>query len=171
MKKELYTWLSRHILFWLPSRPPQPQKTRPQNLDHDDDGWMTLTSMEWMVRDPQFDGHSIKPDLFQDSVGSTTPVSHWTDLLVETAEWLIRNGLLTESDSPIAVSGMRDRFLINSKREHPSGRKSEQFKELSNGLFVETQFDVHHVAVCCIELLNKFHQEPSQFRVRTRIVV
>ena len=127
--------------------------------------------MEWQVNDAQFSGHSIKPDLFQDPFGATTPISHWTDLLVETVEWLIRHGLLSRSDCPITTSGMRNRFLIASSPEHPSGRKWTQFQELSNGLFVDTQHDVHHVAVHCMELLTCFDQNQSQFRVRARIVV
>ena len=111
-------------------------------------------------------GHSNKPDIFQDPSGTETPISHWTDLLVQTAEWLVRRGLLTKANCPLAVGRMHKRFLINTSPEHRDGNSfSPQSKELSNGLFVECQWDVKGVALRCVELLKEFGQDPTQFEV------
>ena len=53
----------------------------------------------------------------------------------------------------------------NTIPEHPDGSSSPQFKELSNGLFVESKWDVHGVALRCVELLTKFGQNPKQFQM------
>ena len=128
---------------------------------------MRFTELNEFVNEPTFDsGHSIKPDIFQDPSGAETPISHWTDLLVETAEWLVREGLLTEANCPLAVGGMHKRFLINRRPKHRGRSFSPQSKELSNGLFVECQWDVSGVARHCVELLTKFGQDPTQFRVQ-----
>ena len=140
-------------------------------MNTQDNEWTPITTWEWTVRESGFYGHHFKPVLFKDPAGVTTLVSAWTDLLVETAEWLIRNRLLTKADCPIATSGMRDRFLIASSPQHPSGRNWTQFKELSNGLFIDTQHDVHHVFVHCIELLTCFGQRPSRFQVSYQMLI
>ena len=156
------------ILFWVPGRPSQTQEVCLHDFNDYDVVWVKFTHLNEFVNEPTFtSGHSIKPDIFQDPSGTETPISHWTDLLVQTAEWLVCEGLLTEANCPLPVSGMRNRYLINIRPEHRYGRSfSPQAKELSNGLFVECQWDVQSVALRCVELLTEFGQDPTQFQVQ-----
>lgn len=165
--KKLYTWLRHRILFWLPGRPSQTQEICLHDFNDSDVVCVKFTQLNELVNQPTFkSGQSNKPDIFQDPSGTKTPISHWTDLLVQTAEWLVRGGLLTKANCPLAVGGMHKRFLINTRPEHPDGHSfSPQFKELSNGLFVECQWDVKDIALRCVELLTKFGQDPTQFQV------
>ena len=164
--KGLYTWLRHRILFWLPGRPSQTQKMCLQDCDDDGIVWVPFIYLDEFISGQYFgSGYSNKPDFFREPTGAKTPISHWTDLLVQTAEWLVRKGLLTEADCPVTVGGMHHRFLVNTRPQHPDGRTSPQFKKLSNGLFVECQWDVHGVALRCVELLTEFGQDPKQFQM------
>ena len=164
--KELYAWLRHRILFWLPVRPSQNQKACPQDCDDEGIVWVPFIFLNEFISGQYFGtGYSNKPDIFQDPSGTDTPISDWYDLLVQTAEWLVRKGLITKANCPVTVGRMRNRCLINTIPEHPDGSSSPQFKELSNGLFVESKWDVHGVALRCVELLTKFGQNPKQFQM------
>ena len=109
-----------------------------------------------------------KPGHVQDPHGKEVSVEHWVDLLFQTAEWLIREGSLTKDVCPVTVGRMAKRYLIHTTPEHPDGRKSKGFKTLSNGLYVECQWDSRNIARRCGELVEKFGQDPAQFHVWLR---
>ena len=109
-----------------------------------------------------------QPGHVQGTHGKEVSVKHWTDLLLQTAEWLIREGSLTKDVCPVTVGQMTKRYLIHIVPEHPDGRKSNGFKRLSNGLYVECQWDPRSIARRCGELVAKFGQDPAQFHVRLR---
>ncbi len=66
------------------------------------------------------------------------------EILVNTAEWLVKKGKLTGATCPIA-SGKK-RYLVNTKPKHRSGDDFVAPRELSNGLHVET----HYSTASCI---------------------
>jgi len=85
------------------------------------------------------------------------------EILVNTAEWLIRRGKLHSSDCPVAV-GYR-RHLVNLEPTHRDGQSFRQPRKLSNGLFIET----HYSTADCINqskrLLQKFGFSPDTLSI------
>jgi len=77
------------------------------------------------------------------------------EILVNTANWLIKNGKLRSSDSPVGI-GRGKRNLINKEPKHKYGGDFRAPKKLSNGLWIET----HYSTASCINyakrLLEKF---------------
>jgi len=62
-------------------------------------------------------------------------------ILVETANWLIDEKLLTEKDMPLDVGGSR-RYLINMKPIHKDDTPfTKERKILKNGWYIETNLD------------------------------
>jgi hypothetical protein len=76
------------------------------------------------------------------------------EILVNTANWLIKNGKLRPSDCPIGFGGKRN--LINKEPKHKYGGDFRAPKKLSNELWIET----HHSTADCINyakrLLKRF---------------
>jgi len=76
------------------------------------------------------------------------------EILVNTAEWLIRKRKLKRSDCPIPIG--RKRYLINTEPKHRYGDSFTAPKQLSNELYIET----HYSTARCIDnarrLLEKF---------------
>lgn len=77
------------------------------------------------------------------------------EILVNTANWLIKNGKLKASDCPVGI-GRGKRNLINNEPKHKYGDAFRAPKKLSNGLWIET----HYSTASCINyakrLLEKF---------------
>jgi hypothetical protein len=80
-------------------------------------------------------GKALKP-LSITINGETFRIRNQYEILVQTAEWLIKEGALTNSTTPIGEG--RKRWLINSKPEHKDGEGFRAGKKLSNGLYIET---------------------------------
>jgi len=59
------------------------------------------------------------------------------EILVNTANWLIKNGKLKTSDCPVII-GRGKRCLINRQAKHPDHSDFRSPKKLSNGLSIET---------------------------------
>ena len=131
-------------------------------------GWMTFPQLrEWgrnLMRQEK-KGTSIKPLQMRDSKGTEIPVRNWANLLSETAEWLIREGLLTENDCPVSVVGERSRYLIHEMPIHEDQRRFKNIKKLSNGLNLELQLSSGMIAQRCAPLVEHFGQDPAQFHV------
>ncbi|HGE72785.1 TPA: hypothetical protein ENX78_18245 [Candidatus Poribacteria bacterium] len=69
--------------------------------------------------------------------GETIQISKQKEILVQTAEWLIRKGVLTNSTTPIGEGNKR--WLINSTPVHKDGSNFVAKEKLSNGLYIETK--------------------------------
>jgi len=69
--------------------------------------------------------------------GETIKIKKQYEILVVTAEWLIRKGVLTNSTTPIGEGNKR--WLINSTPVHKDGSNFAAKKNLSNGLYIETK--------------------------------
>lgn len=85
------------------------------------------------------------------------------EILIHTAEWLIRKGKLKKSDCPISIG--RKRHLINTTPKHRYGDNFRAPKMLSNGTYIE----VHYSTAGCIsnarKLLEKFGYSKNMLRV------
>ena len=149
-----------------PSQPVVEECASPDSLGSGE--WMTFVQLrEWGQEEPT-EGTSIKPWSLQGPRGNEISVLNWAALLVETAEWLIRQGMLTEAVCPVKVGGMTSRYLIAVTANHPSRREFKNGKRLSNGLFLELHWASKAIARLCEQLVDKFGQDPALFRVRLR---
>lgn len=77
------------------------------------------------------------------------------EILVNTANWLIKNGKLKPSDCPVGV-GRGKRNLINKEPKHKYGDNFRAPKKLSNGLWIETHFSKATAIKYTKILLEKF---------------
>ena len=129
----------------------------------DSAGWMTFVQLgEWGKGETR-DGGSIKPRRFRDPRGNEVNVSTWSGLLKETAEWLIRQGLLTKERGTVQIRVQR---LIHHTPNHESGTEFVSSNQLSNGLYMLTHGGVKEIPKRCLLLLEKFGQDPAQFHVQ-----
>jgi len=71
------------------------------------------------------------------------------DILVNTAEWLIKKGRLRRENCPIASGHKRN--LVNIQPKHRYGNDFRAPKRLSNGLYIET----HYSTASCITNARK----------------
>ena len=60
------------------------------------------------------------------------------DILVNTAEWLIRQGKLRKSDCPVVIGPKRN--LMNAEPKHRYGEAFRAPRKLSNGLYIELNY-------------------------------
>ena len=107
----------------------------------------------------------VRPVRIQFPDGSEEVVEYWIDLIEQTAEWLIREGRLSPSDCPVAVGGMRKRFLIHTHPKHRDGSNMAH-KRLSNGLFLDANLASRRIAWLCELLVKKLGEDASQFNVQ-----
>jgi hypothetical protein len=77
------------------------------------------------------------------------------EILVNTANWLIRNGRLKPSDCPVGTGGTK-RYLINKEPKHKYGGDFRAPKRLSNGLWIETHYSTARCINYAKRLLEKF---------------
>jgi len=86
------------------------------------------------------------------------------EILITTANWLIKQGKLKPTDCPIGTGYKRN--LINKDPKHKFGENFRAPKKLSNGLWIE----VHHSTAGCINnarrLLEKFGYSGSVLEVQ-----
>ena len=130
--------------------------------------WMTFVRLgEWGNEEPT-KGASITPWHLQCPRGEGISISYWIDLFLQTAEWLIREGLLTENRRVLRRGGSASRYLIHVKPYHTNGRKFKNIKQLSNGLYVDGQLAAKEIGRPLPKLVEDFGQDPSQFHVRLR---
>jgi len=77
------------------------------------------------------------------------------EILVNTANWLIKNGKLKPSDCPVGI-GRGKRNLINKEPKHKYGDDFRAPKKLSNGLWIETHYSTAGCINYAKRLLEKF---------------
>ncbi len=96
--------------------------------------------------------------------GDTLEIRNSYEILINTAEWLIRKGKLKRSDCPVPIG--RKRHLINTEPKHKYGDNFTSPKKLSNGLYVE----VHYSTAGCINsarrLLERFGYKGDTLQVQ-----
>ena len=131
---------------------------------------MTFVELgEWGKSEPT-EAPSVKPWRMQVPTGDTIPLRSWADLITEISEWLIRSGLLTRDSCPVQVGKTNTRYLIHETPRQPSGRqlKAVNVRPLSNGMFLNLRRDSKYIGRICGPLVEKFGQDPAQFRVWLR---
>ena len=100
-------------------------------------------------------------------------IRYYYDILVNTANWLIENGMLKKSDCPILAGTSRRtiRYLVNVEPMHKekgkgkSGRNFRSQKTLSNGLFIETSYNKEEYIKKARMLLKKYSNNRYKLEV------
>ena len=127
-------------------------------------GWVSFVQLgQWGSTDPA-KGSSNKPVRFRDPNGNEMPTRSWPALLFQTAEWLVRKGLVAKDNCPVTIGS--NKYVINIEPVNGRGTKFHGAKRLSNGLFLESNRSAKDAARQCGTLLTKFGQDPAQFHVQ-----
>ncbi|MDP3395189.1 MAG: type I restriction enzyme HsdR N-terminal domain-containing protein [Methanoregula sp.] len=87
--------------------------------------------------------------------GEKIKITNVNRILIETANWLIRNGILQKSNPPISVS-RGTRYLINSERLHKNNAPFVGSHTLINGLYIETNSDYETTVKYARKLFEQF---------------
>ncbi len=96
--------------------------------------------------------------------GDVLQPSSWRGLLIEVAEWLIRDGALTQDRCPVSTNQYLDYCRINTEPKHPNGNDFPDHKALSNGLFLnQTSNNAVSESVAIMERLGK---DPADVHVQ-----
>ncbi len=143
---------------------PSEHETMPHTPDAN--GWVTFTELAESCRSLSQRDISFLPQRLKYPQGNEVQVSTWSGFIEETAEWLIREGLLTKDHCPVVVEGMHDRCLINSRPVHPNGRYFRRITRLSNGLYLEANLYSRDAALYCAPMVKELGKDPAQFRVQ-----
>ena len=140
--------------------------SEPSNLDsRGARNWMSFVQLgEWGNTDPT-GGSSVKPRGFRDASQTEVPVRSWPDLLFQSADSLVKKGLISGEDCPVTIGNKKNRYMINTEPVNSRGTKFHGAKKLSNGLYIECNLSAKDTARVCEQLLVEFGQDPAQFHV------
>lgn len=96
----------------------------------------------------------------------TIPIIHIYEILVNTANWLIRQGKLRAGDCPILPGPKsRNRYLVHKEPKHKSGIGFLGGKQLSNGLWIETHYSRERTIDRARQLLAKYKYPDKTLRI------
>ncbi len=76
------------------------------------------------------------------------------EILINTANWLIKKGKLKSTDCPVGMGHKRN--LVNREPKHKYGDSFTAPKKLSNGLWIETHYSTAHCINNARRLLERF---------------
>ncbi len=95
--------------------------------------------------------------------GVSVHVSKVREVLIQTAEWLIKNHKLKVEDAPIESGPIR--YIVNVKPRHKSGSNFFDSYKLSNGLFLEVHGSHEAVEINARTLMKHFGYEEKTLEV------
>lgn len=84
---------------------------------------------------------------------------NYFEILINTANWLIKKGKLRASDCPIVMGPQRN--LVNTQPKHRFGNDFVAAKKLSNGLWIETHLSASGCMSTARKLLGRFGYSPG----------
>lgn len=96
--------------------------------------------------------------------GDFFDVRRSNDILVNTANWLIKRGKLRSSDCPVAAGPKWN--LVNLEAKHKHGKPFYNPKKLANGLYLETNFSATDCVQHARRLLERFGYSPQVLEIR-----
>ena len=106
----------------------------------------TFQSEDFMVENKHLQSMRIGNDTFE--------IRKFNEVLINTAEWLISKGKLKRSVCPIPAG--RKRNLINTIPKHRNGKTFRVPRKLSNGLYIEVNYNANDCINNAKKLLEKF---------------
>ena len=136
--------------------PPTPQPTTPSPDEHE---WQPLSELSQRP-------HSPKPVEVRFPDNSVVPVKTWKSILIEVAEWLVKNKLLTENHCPISVprkSKKTKRYVVHTEAVHSNERPFGDPTQVGT-LYVANNSS--RAVACAIRIIERVGQDPAQFKVR-----
>jgi hypothetical protein len=95
--------------------------------------------------------------------GEVFNVTKSNQILIKTAEWLISKGKITKSTS---IPSGPDRWLINAQKIHKDGDQFANPHELSNGLYLETNYSSQRIEQLAKSLMKHFGYSEDSIEVR-----
>ena len=124
------------------------------------DVWKRLT---------EFEGESgtKPPPVMKFRNGDERSIRFWNAVLKEAAEHLILNYNLTASVCPIPAGPRARRYLVNVEPRMPDGRSFKTSHQLSNGLYLDTGFNIEATIRMSRFLLERLGQDPAQVWLKT----
>ena len=100
--------------------------------------------------------------------GEERDIRYWSSILLETSEWLIRQGKLTKDVSPVKISRSGGKsHLIHIESEHADGREFTNRHQLSNGLWLNPFGSVRWVLARTRDLMEHCDQDTAQVWLKT----
>ncbi len=91
--------------------------------------------------------------------GEVFQFRNYFEVLVNTGNWLIKKGKLRTSDCPVGIG--RKRNLVNTQPKHKYGDDFRAPKRLSNGLWIETHYNIAMIINYARRLLERFGYPPD----------
>ncbi len=110
----------------LPDEKPQSTETTPT-----EDGWKPIGRVSPSIGDP-------RPNAIRIEQGPAIAISRWNQVLIEIAEWLCEQGLLTYQNCPVSVGPSR--YLLALTPRHKSGRDFAKPRKISSGMYLELDY-------------------------------
>jgi hypothetical protein len=95
--------------------------------------------------------------------GEIHAIKHVYDMLLLTAEWLIKQGRLRKTDAPIKIGSKR--YLIAERPVHPYSNAFKNPKKLSNGLYIESAHGRSATITQAKKLLQHFGYPPETLTI------
>ena len=101
------------------------------------------------------------PVAVRSSGGEMQIIKNWWQVLAGVADGLVKEGLLTAADCPIAGLG-----FVNSSPVSPSGKAFYTPKQISGGLYLNVQMNSIQIVSCSKRLLSRFHKSHETVELR-----
>ena len=120
-----------------------------------EDGWVSLADLQ---------GDESKPLQMRFPDGREFQPHYWNQVLIETAEWLIRAGHLTAQRCPIPDQGRTT--IVNTVPRTVEGREFIQPHTLSNGIFLNKHANRRTLLARVALLTEHLQQETSSILLK-----
>ena len=153
---------SEPILGTVPPAPPAtsaPIQNPVQNAPAPPDvGWVSLKDF---IATP-----GTTPPKLRFPGGDELQPSNWRGLLIEVAEWLIRDGVLTQDRCPVTVGKNAAYSMVNLQPKHPNGKDFYASHPLSNGLFLAPHANASNIVHKCRAIIEHLGKDPTTVHVQ-----
>ncbi len=124
-----------------------------------------------ILKDRPLPGRGKSPISMQIGKEHEVEIGHWIDIFAATAEWLIERGDLKETSCPFPTGptwyrSSQKKALINTTPKNPDGSAFPYFRELSNGLFMNTNHNADSLIKLSWFMLEFFGIDSTILEVR-----
>ena len=98
--------------------------------------------------------------------GDELQPSNWRGLLIEVAERLIRDGVLSQDRCPVTVGKNAAYSMVNLEPRHPNGKAFYASHSLSNGLFLAPHANANNIVHKCRAIMEHLGKDPASIHVQ-----
>ncbi len=141
-----------------PAASPAPAKI-PDSTVGTESGWVTLDELS-----PQ--RYAPHPQKVRFPNGEIREPTSWRALVVEVAEWLVRDGALTADRCPVLSGSRLDSAVVNMQPRHPAGTDIYSPHTLSNGLFLAAHGTSQELVRKSLSILTHLGYDPATVHVQ-----